>query len=118
MGQYGQLEAWQWGRGVDVGKEYGSLGSDLSCALTRWSRKFLALRLPKVTWVEGAPSRCQFSWSVSWKMVHDGWYVVIAKSGSLLLDGVGEGAGGVVGGKRRVWRFWVRVRMKASSKRS
>ena len=53
------------------GREYGSSGSDLSCALTRWSRRFLALCLPKVTgveyscWVEGAPSRCQFSWSVS-----------------------------------------------------
>ena len=109
-----------------MGKEYGSSGSDLSCALTRWSRKFLALRLPKVTWVayncwvEGAPRRCQFSWSVSWKIVHDGWYVVIAKSGSLLLvvGGVEGGARGAGGGKRRVWRFWVRVRMKASSKRS
>ena len=50
-------------------------------------------------------------------MVHDGWYVVIAKSGSLLLDGVGVGEG-VGGGKRRVWWFWVRVQMKASSKRS
>ena len=44
---------------------------------------------------------------------------MIAKSGSLLwVGGVGEGAGEVGGGNRRVWRCWVRVRMKASSRRS
>ena len=48
------------------GTEYGSSGSDLSCALTRWSRRFLALRLPKVTgveyscWVEGALVNANF----------------------------------------------------------
>ena len=56
------------------GREYESSGSDLICALTRWSHRFLALRLPKVIgvayscWFEGDPSRSQFSWSVSWKM--------------------------------------------------
>ena len=29
------------------GREYGSLRSDLICAPTRWSRRFLALRLPR-----------------------------------------------------------------------
>ena len=38
--------------GAGEGREYGSSGSDLSCALTMWSRRFLALHLPKVTWVE------------------------------------------------------------------
>ena len=91
-----------------MGREYGSSGSDLSCALTRWSRRFLALRLPKVTWVEyscwveGVPSRCQFSWSVSWKMVHDGWYVCYSKEWIFVIGwGGGGGRGRGSGGREK-----------------
>ena len=45
-GQYWQFEAWQWGRGWLGTRNRGRRG--LICALTRWSCRFLALRLPKV----------------------------------------------------------------------
>ena len=80
-------------------KVFGEGAGGGQFALTKWSDRFLHLRLPcwilssKRDRVAGSPRDRQCSLMTSWKIVSRGWKVEIAlmRSGSSFLGGLGGG---------------------------